>query len=123
MVCDHCGQCCLFKLEDEESRDIYLTNVVCRFLERKTGNCLVYSDRRQAVPTCIQLNPNNVVELNWIPLTCAYRLLAEGKPLPAWHPLIAGNKKMMNREGFFLGDEVVSETDVDMNDLENHVIS
>jgi uncharacterized protein len=122
-LCDHCGQCCLYKLEDEDSGDIFLTNVVCRFLDRPTGNCLVYEDRRAAVPTCIQLNPTNVLELSWIPPTCAYKLLAEGKPLPSWHPLISGRKNGINKGEFILGDQVVSETEVDMDNLENHIIS
>jgi uncharacterized cysteine cluster protein YcgN (CxxCxxCC family) len=122
-LCDGCGQCCLYKLEDEDSGDIYLTNVVCRFLDRTTGQCQVYPERRQAVPTCVQLNPLNVLELSWIPPTCAYKLVGEGKPLTAWHPLISGNKSNNHRAEFFLGDQVISETEIDMNDLEDHVIS
>jgi hypothetical protein len=121
-LCDGCGQCCLYKLEDEESGDIYLTNVVCRYLDRATGLCQVYDERHVAVPTCIQLNPQNVLKYNWIPPTCAYRLVAEGKPLPNWHPLISG-EKAANKNGLLLGDQIVSETEVDMDDLESHVIS
>ncbi len=121
-LCDGCGQCCLYKLEDEDSGDIYLTNVVCRFLDRETGLCQVYEERHRAVPTCIQLNPQNVLKYSWIPPTCAYRLVAEGKTLPDWHPLISGTNAA-NKKGLLLGDQIVSETEVDMDDLESHVVS
>lgn len=122
MLCDGCGQCCLYKIEDEESGDIYLTNVVCRFLDRETGLCQVYDERQTAVPTCIRLNPQNVLQYSWIPSTCAYRLVAEGKPLPNWHPLISG-EKAIDKDTLRLGDRIVSETDVNMDDLESHIIS
>ena len=121
-LCDGCGQCCLYKLEDEESGDIYLTNVVCRYLDRTTGLCQVYDERHVAVPTCIQLNPHNVLKYSWIPPTCAYRLVAEGKTLPYWHPLISG-EKAAEKNGLLLCDQIVSETEVNMDDLESHVIS
>jgi hypothetical protein len=122
-LCDGCGQCCLYKLEDVDSGDIYLTNVVCRFLDRDTSQCQMYPERRQAVPTCVQLNPKNVLELSWIPPTCAYKLVGEGKPLPGWHPLISGEKLSIRNAEFNLGQQMISETEIDMNDLENHVIS
>ena len=122
-LCDGCGQCCLYKLEDEESGDLYLTNVVCRFLDHKSCQCRVYKERHQAVPTCVQLTPQNVLELKWIPPTCAYKLIAEGRELPAWHPLICGERQSLQKSEFFVGDRVISETEVDMDDLENYVIS
>ena len=122
-LCDCCGQCCLFKLEDEDSGELYLTNVICRFLDRFTGRCRVYIHRHQAVPTCIQLNPRNVVELRWIPPTCAYRLVAQGKPLPDWHPLISGKNIGTSKMEFLLGTRVVSEADVDKEELKSHIIS
>jgi uncharacterized protein len=122
-LCDGCGQCCLYKLEDEDSGDLYLTNVVCRFLDHQTCQCQVYTDRHQAVPTCVQLTPKNVLELKWIPPTCAYKLIAEGKELPEWHPLVCGERVSLRKTEFFIGDRVISETEADMDDLENYVIS
>ena len=122
-LCDGCGQCCLFKLEDEDSGDLYLTNVVCRFLDQQTCQCQVYAERHQAVPTCVQLTPQNVLELKWIPPTCAYKRVAEGKPLPKWHPLISGDKQSIQKTEHFVGGRVISECEVDMDDLENYVIS
>ena len=121
-LCDGCGQCCLYKLEDEDSGDLYLTNVVCRFLDHQTCQCQVYSERHQAVPTCVQLTPQNVLELKWIPPTCAYKLIAEGKDLLDWHPLVCGEKQSIQKTDFFIGDRAISESEVDMDDLENYVI-
>lgn len=122
-LCDGCGQCCLYKLEDEETCDLYLTNVVCRFLDLQTCECQVYAERHQTVPTCVQLTPQNVLEIKWIPPTCAYKLVAEGKPLPKWHPLISCDKESIQETEFSIGGRVISENDVDMDDLENYVIS
>jgi len=122
-LCDGCGQCCLYKLEDEETGDLYLTNVVCRFLDLQTCQCWVYTERHLAVPTCVQLTPQNVLELKWIPPTCAYKLVAEGKPLPKWHPLISGDRQSIQETEFSIGGRVISESVVDMDDLENYVIS
>ena len=122
-LCDGCGQCCLYKLEDEDSGDLYLTNVVCRFLDHQTCQCQVYINRHQAVPTCVQLTPQNVLELKWIPPTCAYKLIAEGKDLLDWHPLVCGEKQSIQKTDFFIGDRAISESEVDMDDLENYIIS
>ena len=122
-LCDGCGQCCLYKLEDEDSGDLYLTNVVCRFLDHETCQCQVYPDRHQAVPTCVQLTPQNVLALKWIPPTCAYKLIAEGKTLPEWHPLISGNRQSIQETEFSIGGRVISESEADMDDLENYVVS
>jgi len=122
-LCDGCGQCCLYKLEDEDSGDLYLTNVVCRFLDPQTCRCQVYDERRTAVPTCVKLTPQNVTTLTWIPPTCAYKLLAEGKPLPAWHPLISGTAESVHTSGNTVRGRTISESGVDLNDLENFVIS
>jgi uncharacterized cysteine cluster protein YcgN (CxxCxxCC family) len=122
-LCDGCGQCCLFKLEDEDSGDLYLTNVVCRFLDHQTCQCQVYPERHKEVPTCVQLTPQNVLELKWIPPTCAYKLIVEGKDLPDWHPLVCGERESLRKTEFFIGDRVISETEADMDDLENYVIS
>lgn len=122
-LCDGCGQCCLYKLEDEESGDLLLTNVVCRFLDPKTCRCQVYEERRSAVPTCVKLTPRNVTELTWIPPTCAYKLIAEGKPLPDWHYLVSGSRETVHTSGNSVRGRTISESGVDLNDLQNFVIS
>ncbi|MDQ7050608.1 MAG: YcgN family cysteine cluster protein [Enterobacterales bacterium] len=89
-LCDGCAQCCAHKLEDEESGEIFYTNIVCQYLDSQQCRCSVYPKRQQKVPDCIQITPQNAGSLSWIPATCAYKRLANGQPLPQWHPLITG---------------------------------
>ncbi len=97
-LCDGCGQCCLHKLMDEDTDEIYFTNVACRQLNIKTCQCRNYARRFEYEPDCIKLTRENLPTFEWLPPTCAYRLLAEGKPLPAWHPLLTGSKAAMHGE-------------------------
>jgi uncharacterized cysteine cluster protein YcgN (CxxCxxCC family) len=122
LLCDGCGQCCQYKLEDEESGDLYLTNVVCRFLNPDSCRCNVYEERHNVVPTCVQLTPENVPTLEWIPPTCGYKLIAEGKPLPNWHPLISGNIESVHEAGISVRGRVISESKVDMDNIKEFVI-
>jgi hypothetical protein len=129
-LCDGCGRCCLFKLEDEDTHEIFYTRVICRYLNLETGACGVYSERTQRVPTCLKLDPQRVSELGWIPRTCAYRRLAEGRHLATWHPLIAGSRKRMQKSGISVnrrksplgGDCILSEEMADMQHLEDYII-
>lgn len=96
MLCDGCGQCCLHKLIDEETDELYFTNVACRQLDIKRCQCRHYERRFEYEPDCIKLTRENLLTFNWLPATCAYRLLEEGKTLPEWHPLITGSKSQMH---------------------------
>lgn len=89
-LCDGCGKCCLHKLQDEEDDFVYYTSVACRLLDCHSCRCMDYPNRTEHVPDCVQLSKENVETLSWMPSTCAYRLMAEGKPLPDWHPLKTG---------------------------------
>lgn len=89
-LCDGCGKCCLHKLQDEEDDFVYYTSVACRLLDCHSCQCKDYPNRTEHVPDCVQLSKENVETLSWMPSTCAYRLMAEGKPLPDWHPLKTG---------------------------------
>lgn len=121
-LCDGCAKCCMIKLEDEGTGLINYTSVVCRYLDQKKCSCTVYPTRRKLVPTCIELQPNELDTLHWMPSTCAYRMLNEGKSLPIWHPLIAGNRKAMIASSNTVTGKVISEEFVHDEELEDHIV-
>ena len=90
-LCDGCGKCCVHKLEDEETGELVATNVACRLLDRRMGRCSDYKHRHAYVAECVRLTPRTAATLDWLPSTCAYRLRANGEPLPDWHYLISGD--------------------------------
>ncbi|RLQ89510.1 YcgN family cysteine cluster protein [Notoacmeibacter ruber] len=113
-LCDGCGKCCLAKLEDEDTGDIYWTSVGCRLFDAKTCRCSDYANRLARVPDCVDLTPEKVRTLPWLPSTCAYRLIAEGKPLPSWHHLVCGDTDRIHRQGESMRGRVkASETELD----------
>lgn len=119
-VCDGCGKCCLHKLEDEETGAIFATNVACRLLNRRDGTCRDYPNRKTFVPDCVQLSASKLHELEWLPSTCAYRLLGEGKPLYEWHHLISGSRETVHAAGVSTRGWTISETDA--GELEDHIV-
>jgi len=112
-LCDGCAKCCLHKLEDEDTGEIYGTNVVCQYLDQETCQCNDYMNRSVLVPDCITLTSQNLDQVYFMPSSCSYRLLAEGKPLPQWHPLVTGNKESTHDSGNSVRDKVISELEVD----------
>jgi len=119
-LCDGCGKCCLHKVEDEDSGRVYATNVACRLLDRKTAQCSNYRHRRAFVPDCLRLTPGKLNAIAWLPGTCAYKLRAEGEPLPDWHYLICGDREEVHRAGISVRGWTISETLA--GDLENHIV-
>ncbi len=99
-ICDGCGKCCLNKLEDEDSGEIFFTSVVCDLIDLESCQCTRYSERTTLVPECLDLKQHDFAEYNWLPTTCAYRLLIDGKPLPSWHPLVSKNKDSVKKREF-----------------------
>ena len=118
-LCDGCGKCCLHKLEDADTGEVHPTNVACRLLDRRNGRCSDYRNRRAHVPECVRLTASNVEATDWLPSTCAYRLRAEGLPLPEWHHLVSGDPEAVHRAGQSTRGWTVSE--VDAGDLEHHL--
>ena len=118
-LCDGCGQCCLHKLEDVDSGEIAVTNVACKLLDMKSCRCSSYANRWDFVPDCVQLTPQKAGDLGWLPETCAYRLLADGRDLPDWHPLVSGDPETVHEAGISVRGNAVSEVEID--DLEDHV--
>ncbi|MBU2962042.1 YcgN family cysteine cluster protein [Citreicella sp. C3M06] len=122
-LCDGCGKCCLNKLEDEDTGAVALTCVACRLLDDETCRCSQYPIRHQFVPECIVLKPTNMEDnLYWMPETCAYKLLWEGKPLFKWHPLISGDPDSVHRAGVSMQGRTVSEFEIDDDDWEDYII-
>lgn len=119
-LCDGCGRCCVHKLEDEDTGILYPTNVACKLLDRRTGLCSDYPNRRKHVADCVVLNARNLDSLEWLPGTCAYRLRAEGKPLFEWHYLISGSRETVHEAGKSTRGWTISE--VDAGELEFHVV-
>lgn len=122
-LCDGCGRCCLVKLEDEDTGDIYFTDVGCRLLDGTSCRCSDYRHRTKQVEDCVRLRPDNVGTLNWLPPTCAYRLLAQGKDLYWWHPLVSGDPKTVHAAGISIRGRLSgSEEDVPGEDIEDHIV-
>ncbi len=118
-LCDGCAKCCLIKLEDEETGDIALTRLHCKLLDAETCRCSDYPNRKRHVPDCVILTPKDVSELRWMPASCSYRLIHEGKPLPDWHHLISGDPELIHQKGgSIMGRTLSEETLFDPDDAE-----
>jgi uncharacterized cysteine cluster protein YcgN (CxxCxxCC family) len=121
-LCDGCGRCCLEKLEDKDADKIFYTAVACRFLDTYRCSCMVYEQRKELVPDCLWLTSNNIKQFHWLPATCAYRLLSEGKDLQWWHPLVSGDANTVHKAGISVRNKVISEKYVHPDELEAYII-
>jgi len=121
-LCDGCARCCIIKFEDEDTNELFFTNVVCQYLDIYHCRCTCYADHSVRVPTCVTLTPEIIQSLYWMPETCAYRLLAEGKDLPDWHPLVSGDAKSVHKAGISVRGKVVSAKDVPEDDLPDYIV-
>lgn len=119
-LCDSCGRCCLHKLEDEETGELFATNVACKLLDRRNGRCVDYLFRKKHVEDCVVLDRAKLDRLDWLPDTCAYRLRADGQPLPSWHYLISGSRETVHQAGQSTRGWTVSENDA--GELEYHLV-
>ena len=119
-LCDGCGRCCLHKLEDDETGELYPTNVACRLLDRRNGRCTDYRKRKALVPDCVVLDRRNLQKLDWLPETCAYRLRGADKPLPDWHYLISESRETVHSLGHSTRGWTISEDDA--GELEFHLV-
>ena len=122
-LCDGCGKCCLNKLEDEDTGQVLFTRVACRLLDGESCRCGQYDIRRQFVPECVVLTPKTLPKIAyWLPQTCAYKLLHEGKPLYDWHPLISGDPETVHTAGQSVRGWTVPEFEVAEEDWEDYAI-
>ena len=121
-LCDHCAKCCLNKLEDEDDGTVYYTDVACDLLDAGTCQCSDYANRETLVPDCLRLTPDNLDELYWMPPSCAYRLLHEGKDLPSWHHLVSGSKETIHEAGESIAGRFVYAKEVAEDTWEERII-
>ena len=121
-LCDGCGKCCLFKLRDEDTDAVYFTNTACRLLDIGTCRCRHYPERKRYVPDCVTLTPQTVAQIDWLPATCAYRRLGEGRGLAWWHPLVSGDPDTVHQAGISVRGRVESEAEVGSDDLEHRLV-
>jgi uncharacterized protein len=119
-LCDGCGRCCLHKLRHDDTNALSYTNVACRLLNLETCQCSNYTKRRRFVPDCVRLTPEALQEIDWLPKSCAYRRLAEGRDLAWWHPLVSGDPDTVHKAGISVRGRAVSETEA--GPLEHHIV-
>jgi uncharacterized protein len=119
-LCDNCGKCCLHKLEDEDTGKIAVTRVACRLINLKTCRCTRYDERTNLVAECLDISKLDIDKYNWLPSSCAYRLLNEGNELPAWHPLLTGSPVSVKKAGVSISSYAIKESMA--LDLEDHII-
>lgn len=122
-LCDGCGRCCLVKLEDEDTGQIYATDVGCRLFDAGTCRCQNYAQRQEKVSDCIRLTPEEVDLIPWLPPTCAYRMVREGKDLQWWHPLVSGSSETVHEAGISVRGKVsANEDEIPLDDLPDHIV-
>jgi uncharacterized cysteine cluster protein YcgN (CxxCxxCC family) len=122
-LCDGCGRCCLNKLEYENTGEIVFTNIRCHMLDSESCRCSDYPNRKQHVPECIRLTVEEVETLTWLPPTCGYRLVNEGRDLYWWHPLLSGDPETVHTAGISVRGRTVNEKDVDFEDYEDYEVN
>jgi uncharacterized cysteine cluster protein YcgN (CxxCxxCC family) len=122
-LCDHCGKCCLIKLEDEEDGQVYYTDVICDLFQDENCHCGDYWNRETRVPTCIRLTQDNLEQINWMPPSCAYRRIQDQQGLPEWHHLITGDKNVIHSVGCSVKGKTIFEKQIHNEyEFEEHIV-
>ncbi|RLQ22923.1 YcgN family cysteine cluster protein [Seongchinamella sediminis] len=122
-LCDGCARCCLHKLQDEDSGEIFYTRIHCRYLDQEKCRCGDYTRRLELVPECVSLGPDTVASLDWLPDSCAYRLRSRGEPLPEWHYLVSGSRQTVHQAGASVRGRTVSEEHIHPEDFAEHIVT
>jgi len=122
-LCDGCGKCCLQKLIDDDTDEVYYTDVACQLLDTETAQCSDYECRQTKVPDCITLTKEDIDSFDWLPVSCSYRLVAHNLPLPEWHHLISGDREAIVRAKMSVAGRCVSEKTIAEDDFQEHIIT
>ena len=122
-LCDHCVRCCLHKLENKDSGDVYFTDVACRYLDEEECTCKNYEERQSLANNCLVIKPDWEQNFNWLPSTCAYRLINDNKELPDWHPLVSGEKNTVHLAGISVRGRTFRDNEVAEEQLIEHLIT
>jgi len=121
-LCDGCARCCMIKLQDEDTSEIHYTALVCPLLQLDSCRCTRYADRQRLVPDCVNLSPQRALEYGWLPNTCAYRILAEGRDLAWWHPLVSGSAETVHEAGISVRSKVLPADQVHPSEHQDMVV-
>lgn len=121
-LCDGCGKCCLHKLEDADTGEIHYTHLACELLDGNTCRCSDYENRLQVIPDCVAVSTLDTAMMSWMPKSCAYRRIAEGRPLADWHPLVSGDAESVHRAGASVQGRTIPCQNVPEEDWVDHVI-
>ena len=121
-LCDGCARCCLVKLEDEDTAAIHLTRLACSMLDIGACRCSDYVNRKRLMPDCLSIDPEAVRRLTWLPATCGYRIVEEGRDLAWWHPLVSGSTETVHEAGISVRSMAISEAKIDVGELHRYII-
>ncbi len=121
-LCDGCARCCMVKLQDEDTDEVFYTSLVCDLLDQDACRCTRYPERHELVPDCVEFAATEAASFGWLPKSCAYRTLAEGRALPQWHPLISGDADSVHAAGISVRGKVAAESSVALEDAEDMIV-
>ena len=121
-LCDGCGRCCLVKYIEQGSDKVFYTNVACGLLDCDSCRCQSYENRASIVSDCVTITPENIAQHDWLPASCAYRMLYHKQDLSEWHPLVSGDKKSVHEASMSVKHRVISETELNCEEYDDYII-